>query len=403
MPLRDEERIGRVQDALRAAKIDALVCALPTDVLLVSGYYPIIGSSLVIFTREGAVALIAPEDEKELAARSFADEVQTFAPGSLEKITDAFEAVRAPLTETMKRMGLARVCAVGYEDAAMFQPNTYASMHIYGASLSRLLKECLPSIKLVSAGEMLARLRATLTAREIERVRLACRIAERAFTEGARNLRAGMRETEAAAHFRRLLSAPDITEDFTRADCFAFCMAGANAAEAYAAFQLSRADAIPPNSLALVHCNSYVDGFWTDITRTFTLGAVDEKKRRMYEAVLEARAAALSAIRPHVRAAEVDRAAREVMRARGFGREFKHGLGHGVGFAAINHNAMPRVHPASDDILETGMIFNIEPAIYIENYGGMRHCDMVVVTESGAELLTPFQARIDELNIQQAN
>jgi len=66
-------------------------------------------------------------------------------------------------------------------------------------------------------------------------------------------------------------------------------------------------------------------------------------------------------------------------------------LGHGIGFAAISANARPRIHPASDEILETGMTFNIEPSIYIEGYGGARHCDMVAVTSNGMELLTDFQ------------
>ena len=92
-------------------------------------------------------------------------------------------------------------------------------------------------------------------------------------------------------------------------------------------------------------------------------------------------------------------APREVMDARSFGREFKHGLGHGVGFAAISHNARPRLHPASDDVLEAGRVFNDEPAIYVEGYGGMRHCDVVAVTEAGAEVLTPFQTGVEQLTI----
>ena len=74
-------------------------------------------------------------------------------------------------------------------------------------------------------------------------------------------------------------------------------------------------------------------------------------------------------------------------------------MGHGVGFAAINHNAPPRLHPASNDVLETGMVFNIEPAVYVEGYAGMRHCDMVVVTEAGAEVLTEFQSSVEQLTV----
>ena len=78
------------------------------------------------------------------------------------------------------------------------------------------------------------------------------------------------------------------------------------------------------------------------------------------------------------------------MNKHGFSTEFKHATGHGVGFAATNPNALPRIHPQSPDILAAGMTFNIEPAIYIDGIGGMRHCDVVACTESGAEVLTDF-------------
>jgi Xaa-Pro aminopeptidase len=98
----------------------------------------------------------------------------------------------------------------------------------------------------------------------------------------------------------------------------------------------------------LVHCNSYVDGLWTDITRTFSIGAPRGRAEAMYRAVLDAAAAAIDAVRPGVQASAVDKAAREVLTKAGFGREFKHATGRGVGFAAIDHNVHSRIHPQSD-------------------------------------------------------
>ena len=107
-------------------------------------------------------------------------------------------------------------------------------------------------------------------------------------------------------------------------------------------------------------------------------------------AIDEARSAALEAIRPGTQASAVDAAARRVLTEHGFGKEFKHAVGHGVGFAAADPGALPRLHPKSPDELQAGMTFNIEPAIYIEGKGGMRHCDVVACTEDGAEVLTDF-------------
>jgi Xaa-Pro aminopeptidase len=110
----------------------------------------------------------------------------------------------------------------------------------------------------------------------------------------------------------------------------------------------------------------------------------------MRAAIEEARHAALNAIHPGVLAKRIDEAARSIMKSHGFGSAFKHATGHGVGFAAANANALPRIHPLSPDVLEPGMSFNIEPAAYFDGYGGMRHCDVVAVTSAGAAVLTGF-------------
>jgi len=78
------------------------------------------------------------------------------------------------------------------------------------------------------------------------------------------------------------------------------------------------------------------------------------------------------------------------MKSHGFGSEFKHAAGHGVGFAAANPNGRPRIHPLSPDVLEAGMTFNLEPAAYFEGYGGMRHCNVIAVTSDGAKVMTDF-------------
>lgn len=396
----DVERTRRITSALAGAGVDALVCALPVNVLLLSGYWPVVGASVAVATREGTVHLLAPEDEEGLAARGRADVLRTFSPGSLTELTGASEAVRAPLRESLKSLGLGRGSVIGYESGECFEPASYASMHLYGSAVKRMLAEEFPFSAIVPADDLLTRLRAVLTRAELDGVRAACRVAAEAFDAGARGLRSGLKETEVAANFRAPLGVLGVcARGAERADGFVFCMSGPNSAGAFAAYQLSRARRVAAGDLVLVHCNSYADGFWTDITRTFCLGEPDERKRRMYDAVFAARRAALEAIRPGVRAAEVDAAARAEIAARGFGAEFKHGLGHGVGFAAINHNAPPRLHPASTDVLETGMVFNVEPAIYIEGFGGIRHCDMAVVTGAGAEVLTPFQSCVEELTI----
>jgi Xaa-Pro aminopeptidase len=119
----------------------------------------------------------------------------------------------------------------------------------------------------------------------------------------------------------------------------------------------------------------------------------------MFEAVLDARRAVLDALRPGIRAGELDEIARRTIDAHGFGAFIKHPTGHGTGFGALEHTARPRLHPKSADVIEEGMVLKVEPGIYIEGHGGVRKADMAAVTASGHDLLTNFHWGLDELTV----
>jgi Xaa-Pro aminopeptidase len=133
--------------------------------------------------------------------------------------------------------------------------------------------------------------------------------------------------------------------------------------------------------------------YHSDCTRTLSLGAPTDKFREVYEIVLAAQSRAIAAIRPGVKAADVDAVARNYISDKGFGAEFNHGLGHGVGLQI--HEA-PQMRPESTVVLQPGMVVTIEPGIYLQGWGGVRIEDMALVTESGAELLTSLPKSLDE-------
>jgi Xaa-Pro aminopeptidase len=392
---RDEERVARIVEGLERTGLDSVVCSLPTNVLLLTGYWPVIGTAVALVNRAGVVGLVAPSDEQDLVERGWADEIRWFESGSLEEIRTAAAGIRRPLEELLRELRGDRG-RLGWESASALQPCPYAELHLYGAAMRRLVQEACPA-SLISADELLARLRSRPTPGELQHIRTTCELAAQAFQIGAQLVCPGQRETEVAAGFRQPLHSFSREPPTARADGFTFCMSGPNSAGAYGAYARSRNRAVSPGEFLLLHCNSYADGYWTDITRTYCVGNPDERQQRMYQAVFAARKAALASIRPGVPAAAVDRAARAELEGWGFRREFKHPTGHGVGFAAIDHNALPRLHPRSGDVLEKDMVFNVEPALYIDGVGGLRHCDMVVVTDTGAELLTPFHASVREL------
>jgi Xaa-Pro aminopeptidase len=381
---------GRLLRGLAECGCDALVCALPQNVLLLSGYWPVTGTSVAIATADRTVVL-APGDERRFWSGSRA-EVIVYSRGSLELLLGAGAALEPALTETLQSMGLA-AARLGLELSPATQPAPYASMVVWNEEIARQIRQAFPRGEILDAMPALGRMRSVLTAEEAGTVKRACEAAGRAFEPGRASLAEGLSEREAAQLFGTGFG----TVDAARAGGFAYAMSGPNSARAFGAFAHSSSRQLEPGDFVLVHANSWLDGFWTDLTRTYTVGPPDVQQRKIQEAILEAREAGLAAIRPGVRAAKVDAAVRSVLARRGFGAGFKHSSGHGVGFAAIDHNAIPRLHPASPDVLEPGMVFNLEPAVYIEGSGGARHCDVAAVTNTGVEVFSPFHSRIDDL------
>ncbi|MDH3999419.1 MAG: aminopeptidase P family protein, partial [Desulfuromonadales bacterium] len=127
------------------------------------------------------------------------------------------------------------------------------------------------------------------------------------------------------------------------------------------------------------------EGYHSDETVTLAVGAPSAELCKIYDTVLLAHDQAMDAVAPGLPLAELDRVARDVISAAGYGEYFGHGLGHGVGLEV--HEA-PSVSPRSKMTVELGMVITIEPGIYLPDVGGVRIEDMVLVTPSGAETLT---------------
>ncbi|VAX15872.1 Aminopeptidase YpdF (MP-, MA-, MS-, AP-, NP-specific) [hydrothermal vent metagenome] len=126
-------------------------------------------------------------------------------------------------------------------------------------------------------------------------------------------------------------------------------------------------------------------GYYSDNTRTIALGNVDSELLKIYDIVLEANRAAIEFVRPGVTTKEIDNVARSIIKKAGYGGAFGHGTGHGVGLD-IHEN--PRVSWNDGSVVEDGMVFTIEPGIYLPKKGGVRIEDMVIVTKTGHELLS---------------
>jgi len=141
--------------------------------------------------------------------------------------------------------------------------------------------------------------------------------------------------------------------------------------------------------LLVLDFGGVLDGYCCDLTRTVAIGPPSREAQRVYEAVHDAHAAAVAAVKPGVDASAVDAAARNLLRDRGLGDAFGHGTGHGLG---LDVHEEPRIGKPRADVppvtLAPGMVFTIEPGAYLPGFGGVRIEDDVLVTDTGCDLLT---------------
>jgi Xaa-Pro aminopeptidase len=141
----------------------------------------------------------------------------------------------------------------------------------------------------------------------------------------------------------------------------------------------------------LMDFGAYHGGYHGDITRTVVLGTADAKQEEMHSVVMEAQSRAIKAIRPGATGVEIDSVARDYIAERGYGEFFGHSLGHGLGLE-IHDGAI--LTPRSDIVLQPGMVVTVEPGIYVPHLGGVRIEDVVLITESGCEVLTSCRRNI---------
>ena len=219
---------------------------------------------------------------------------------------------------------------------------------------------------------------------ELVRLRAASRMNDQAVAAVARSLVSGDTERAVGRRFADegvRLGAQGVS--FTPLVCF-----GANCAEPHHdsdGTQLKAGDAV------ILDLGLDVDHAMSDMTRTVFFGAPTDEQRRVYELVLRANAAAKAAVRPGVPLKDIDRAARAVIEEGGYGPAFLHRTGHGIGLAV---HEPPDVSASSEYVAQPGMVFSIEPGIYLPGKFGVRIEDLVAVTEDGCEVLNELDREI---------
>lgn len=229
-------------------------------------------------------------------------------------------------------------------------------------------------------GAFINQIRVVKSNDEIDKMIVAGQLADEALEIGITALKEGITEQEVAALIDMEMKKRGVSEmSFSTLVLF-----GDHAASPHGN---SGNRPLKQNELVLFDLGVIYDGYASDVTRTVAFGPVSESKEKVYHVVLEAYRAAQEAVKPGMRAGELDQTARKVIEEAGYSKYFTHRLGHGIGKTA---HEFPSIHGANETILEAGMTFSIEPGIYIPDEVGVRIEDCVYVTEDGCE---PFTLR----------
>jgi Xaa-Pro aminopeptidase len=267
----------------------------------------------------------------------------------------------------------------------------YDSTHTTVADFERL-KAALPfrlrrSFFTALAAPIVEGLRMTKDADELVLIREAARLGCRLFDHILSFLKPGLAEFEVAAeleHKARLFGAEGMSFETIVASGTRSAMPHGHATAAR----------LPRKGFLTLDFGIIREGYCSDMTRTVFLGRPSADERRVYQAVLDAQRAGVAAVGPGIRCGDVDEAARSLLRKAGLGEAFSHSTGHGVG---LEIHEPPRVGAGQTTRLREGMVVTIEPGAYLDGLFGVRIEDMVAVTQTGAEVLTPAPTTLIEL------
>jgi|YNPNPStandDraft_1061719.scaffolds.fasta_scaffold72097_2 Xaa-Pro aminopeptidase len=245
-------------------------------------------------------------------------------------------------------------------------------------ALYEKLRGAVAAAQWVPTQGLVENLRAVKEPGEIQAIRRAVALADEVLEAILPTLRPGMTEKEVAWRLESAMrerGAEKVSFDLIVAS-------GPNGAKPHAVTSdrpLGKGEPI------VIDMGCVVDGYCSDLTRTIVLGEPDGRFRDLYDLVLRAQRAAEEGIRPGMTGREADALAREVIDAAGYKEEFGHSLGHGVG---LEVHELPRLSALAEEPLQEGMVFTVEPGVYIPGWGGIRIEDMAVLQRDGVEVLT---------------
>lgn len=220
---------------------------------------------------------------------------------------------------------------------------------------------------------------------EILKIEKSCKLGDKTFDYILRNIKLGITEKELAFKIEFFIKKNGGDISFPPIVAY-----GANSANPH---HLPTAKQLIKNSIILLDFGAKLDNYCSDMSRTIFFGKPTTEQKSIYKTVLCAQQKAIDSLAMDIKASEIDKIARDYITSQGY-KTIPHSLGHGVG---IEVHESPHLSPKSKDMLKEGMVFSVEPGIYIPNLGGVRIEDLVVLTKNGPRLLTHSPKNLIEL------
>jgi Xaa-Pro aminopeptidase len=348
-------RLDRLREELKENELDAILVSSAENRRYLSGFN---GSAGYLFISRTEAVLATDFRYIEQAGRQ--------APGfRIERIP----ASPAWLPELASATGAKRV---GFEAQEMT-----VGAH---SAFVKAIEEASSSdgMKLIQTSDLVDKMRATKNQEEMALLQRAIEIADEAFEDVSVTIRPGMTEAQVAWELEKAMR-----ERGAESVSFETIVgAGPNGALPH-----HRADGtvIRDGQPIVIDMGATYDGYCSDLTRTVCVGEPDETFRKVYGTVLRAQLAAEEQVRVGMTGEETDTISRDIIVEAGYGEYFGHSLGHGVGLAVHEY---PHVGPRASDVIENGMMFTIEPGIYLPDWGGVRIEDIVVMEGGRARVLS---------------
>jgi Xaa-Pro aminopeptidase len=357
---RTESRREKLRRLIRKTEVEALLVTDFSNVTYLTG-----------FTGEDAYLLVTRDHQLLITDSRFATQLADECPGlDLAVRTSAVRMVDW-LAKVLKRTKLRRLAIEA------------SSMTV---GLKEDLGEKAPRVELVSTNGLVEQLREIKDRGEIAAIRRAVAHAERGFQVIRASLRAEQTELQVANELEYQI------RNFGGAACSfpPIVAVGPRAALPHAT---PTGRCVGQSEFLLIDWGARSPLYRSDLTRVLVTGKISPKLERIYEVVLRAQRAAISAVRPGAVMSDVDAAARRVIERAGYGKQFGHGLGHGIG---LDIHESPLMSANEKRRLKAGMVITVEPGIYLPGWGGVRIEDDVLVTRSGHEVLSSVGKHLEE-------